>query len=1105
MRTRSFIARLLSLAMLLISTVTASMSSAATASAATATPPPLRFFSYNLCGGNSWANGALCTYPGEVTNRAAYVASEAASWNSDLLFLTEICRSQFDGVLGTLASKGYHGVYAETMQQDKCKLNGGTSASEGVALLTKGADPAPSAQEIYLGEHNGSEALKMICADTTLQGRPIKACTDHPSAGLTSPECPVYPSTSPACPGTPQQRQAEIVRKTVEPWIAAGTPVVLGGDFNAPPSSPSLDSFYDFGGGFGQFTEVDETDKTLFGALCPQTADRCRSGKYTYDLGQADSSKIDHIFLSSRDFTSPYAATPNRNDAVSDHGDLRGAAAWAGCADPSSQAAPHQPCTADGTSSPKGDFNGDGRDDLATVYNDGNGSIRLTVWLAKAGGGFAQPTAWWKSGLNTFDWNSAKAISGDFNGDGKTDIGVLYNYGQNPDGTNHTGLWTFLSTGTSFADPIMPWDSVDSGTGSWNWNSSKPVAGDFNGDGKTDIGVLYNYGQNPDGTNHTGLLTFTSTGSGLASPTKPWDSVDSGTGSWNWNSSKPVAGDFNADGKTDIGVLYNLGTNSDGTNHAALWTFTATGSGFASPTKPWDSVDSGTGSWNWNSSKPVAGDFNGDGKTDVGVLYNYGQNLDGTNHTGLLTFTSTGSGFASPTKPWDSVDNGAGSFNWNSSKVVAGDFNGDRKTDIGVLYNQYDLTSAWFTLTSSGSAFGSPAKVWDSSAGGVDWNQQNSVKLMGAFTGSNRSDLAVVYNYPPDATGKRPLGIWTLPSTGIGFGSPVSAYGGPGGTGDWNLAAGKFVAGDFNGDGKADVGVLYNYGQNADGTNHTGLWTFLSTGTAFAAPVRVWDSVASGFGSFNWNSSTVVAGDFNGDGKSDVGVLYNYGQNPDGTNHTGLWTFLSTGTAFADPTEPWDSVTNHTGSWNWSASKPVAGDFNGDGKTDIGILYNYGGNDTGLLTLLSTGTGFAAPAKLWDSGAGNFNWDAATPVAGDSNGDGRSDISVSYLYGPNSDTSTSAALFSFTSSGSGFNSPMKVWDAGAAGGEWPTAVLSAQLGQPRILSGDINGDGRADLATVHGGGNASTEVFVLTAAAGGANPPATVWRSNLEWARSTAL
>ncbi|MFE5985963.1 FG-GAP repeat domain-containing protein, partial [Streptomyces wedmorensis] len=140
--------------------------------------------------------------------------------------------------------------------------------------------------------------------------------------------------------------------------------------------------------------------------------------------------------------------------------------------------------------------------------------------------------------------------------------------------------------------------------------------------------------------------------------------VSTATGSWNWDRSKLTAGDFDGDGKADVGVLYDNGQTEDSRNVSALWTFTSTGSDFTNPSKKWDS---GTGSWNSDTSKLTAGDFNGDGKTDIGVLYGYGVQDDGSNRTGLWKFTSTGTDFANPVMSWDSA--GQTSWNWKASKL----------------------------------------------------------------------------------------------------------------------------------------------------------------------------------------------------------------------------------------------------------------------------------------------------------------------------------------------------------------------------------------------------------------------------------------------------
>ncbi|WP_073763200.1 FG-GAP-like repeat-containing protein [Streptomyces sp. CB02923] len=366
---------------------------------------------------------------------------------------------------------------------------------------------------------------------------------------------------------------------------------------------------------------------------------------------------------------------------------------------------------------------------------------------------------------------------------------------------------------------------------------SMTAAGDFDGDGKTDLALLTDYGRSKDGRSQAALWVYTAKGDGFAEPRTVWDS---GSDSWNWESSKLAAGDFNGDGKTDLAVLYNYGRSADGRNQSALWTFTSGGSaGFAAPRKVWES---GKDSWSWESSKLAAGDFNGDGKTDLAVLYNYGRSADGRNQTGLMTLTSNGDGFESPRKVWES---GKDSWNWESSKLAAGDFNGDGKTDLAILYGYgqsadgRNQSALWFTANDS-NGFSAPRKVWES--------------------GAKES---------------------------------------------WSWESSKLAAGDFNGDGKTDLAVLYNYGRSADGRNQTGLWVFDGSKDGLSAPRKVWNSGAQE--SWNWQASELAAGDFNGDGKSDISVTYDYGRGADGRIETGLWIFTSKGNGFESPRKVWNS------------------------------------------------------------------------------------------------------------------------------------------------------------------------------------------------------
>ncbi|MBJ6628829.1 FG-GAP-like repeat-containing protein [Streptomyces sp. I4(2020)] len=349
----------------------------------------------------------------------------------------------------------------------------------------------------------------------------------------------------------------------------------------------------------------------------------------------------------------------------------------------------------------------------------------------------------------------AQVIDGDFDGDGKSDVAALYDYGRDAQGRAQSSLWVFKSDGTTFRAPRVAWDS---GATSWTWASSKLTSGDFDGDGKTDIGVLYNIGL-ADGKYRSRLWTFTSTGTTFNPPTVAWDS---GTTSWNWDRSKLTSGDYNGDGKTDIGVLYNIGL-IDGKYRSRLWTFTSTGTTFNPPTVAWDS---GTTSWNWDRSKLTSGDYNGDGKTDIAVLYDYDQTPEGTNHSKLWwAFTSTGATFNPPTVAWDS---GAMSWNWDASKVTSGDYNGDGKTDVGVLYN-YGLVdgkyrSKLWTFTSTGTTLQAPKTIWDSDP--ISWNWNASQPLSGDTTGDGKTDMAIFYDYGTASDGRTRQALWNLISSG---------------------------------------------------------------------------------------------------------------------------------------------------------------------------------------------------------------------------------------------------------------------------------------------------------------------------------------------------
>lgn len=135
-----------------------------------------------------------------------------------------------------------------------------------------------------------------------------------------------------------------------------------------------------------------------------------------------------------------------------------------------------------------GDYDGDGKDDIATFYNYYSGYDRIHVFLSTGSSfGYEGNSGWW--GATQYDPNRVtdRMVSGDFNGDGYDDIAAFYDYYS---GNDKMHVW--LSTGSSF--------SYQGNNGWWNPSqydsqnvTAKMVSGNFNGDQYDDIALIYDY------------------------------------------------------------------------------------------------------------------------------------------------------------------------------------------------------------------------------------------------------------------------------------------------------------------------------------------------------------------------------------------------------------------------------------------------------------------------------------------------------------------------------------------------------------------------------------------------------------------------------------
>ena len=308
-----------------------------------------------------------------------------------------------------------------------------------------------------------------------------------------------------------------------------------------------------------------------------------------------------------------------------------------------------------------------------------------------------------------------------------------------------------------------------------------------------------------------------------------------------------LSGDFNGDGKPDLLLVSGLPDVSI-EMHVRL-------NGQSSYTT-WKHV--GAYAYDNIIGRIAVGDFNGDGKDDVAFMYD-----NGSASMEIHVFTSTGYSFNNWSK-WTGAPEGYYDANKVTGRFAAGDVDGDGKDDIVAMYDYGNAAMKMHTFRSYGNRFSASGEIWYTVGTGIfDATRVTERFILGDFNGDGKDDVACMYDY-----GNAKETIFVAKSTGTSFSGLVSWQSLPAGSFDVKAVSNRFVAGDFNGDGKDDVACMYDYG-NAKMAIHN----FISTGTAFD---RV-TAYNAGEGTFAaTNATSLASGDFNNDGKDDLMAVYLY-------------------------------------------------------------------------------------------------------------------------------------------------------------------------------------------------------------------------------------
>ncbi len=340
---------------------------------------------------------------------------------------------------------------------------------------------------------------------------------------------------------------------------------------------------------------------------------------------------------------------------------------------PSTPSPPPPPVVNQEGTSVSGDFNGDGHTDMTIFHKRPDGGADVKVVYGGTGAG-SLTSHDHRVGLvgPGWEWSKMKIVAGKFNGDNYTDIAIFHK-------RTDLGADIKLLYGNALPNTFTNVVHLNElpGSAGWRWDDMKIVAGHFNDDPWDDVGIVH---KRSDGGAAVKLVygnidghTFNTYAHTLDMPA--WDS-------WDWNKMLVTAGKYNGDVYSDISILHK---RTDGGadikivyGNFAPYALTGVAHLNSLP---------GTIGWTYDNMKLASGRFNDDAWDDVSILHKHAVD----NGVDVKIVFGNINGYTLNAYGHQSTLPAANGWNWNDMKFTSGDYNSDTFDDIGILHkHSYD-------------------------------------------------------------------------------------------------------------------------------------------------------------------------------------------------------------------------------------------------------------------------------------------------------------------------------------------------------------------------------------------------------------------------------